>query len=95
MAGDPDDKSWLDADAVAARWDSFNQRFSSHYRLSDGQKGRLTTLINGASSHDAILDLPALPEGVDFAALSLDETIAFDNDCKATQNRRDTQNGGL
>ena len=82
MAGDPDDKSWLDADAIAARWDSFNRRFGSHYRLSDGQKGRLTTLIDGASSHDAILDLPELPEGVDFPALNLDETIAFDKTAK-------------
>ncbi len=82
MAGDPDDKSWLDADAIAARWDSFNRRFSNHYRLSDSQKGRLTTLIDGASSHDAVLDLPELPEGVDFSALSLDETIAFDKAAK-------------
>jgi len=78
MAGDPDDKSWLDADAVAARWDTFNSRFSSHYGLNDGQKNRLTNMINGASSHDAVLDLPKLPEGVDFAAAKLDKTISFD-----------------
>lgn len=82
MAGDPDDKSWLDADAVSARWDNFNERFSNHYRLSDGQKNRLTTMINGASSHDAVLDLPKLPEGVDFAALKLDKTISFDATAK-------------
>lgn len=78
MAGDPDDKSWLNADSVAARWDTFNQRFSSHYGLNDGQKSRLTTMIEGASSHDAVLDLPKLPEGVDFAELKLDKTISFD-----------------
>ena len=78
MSGDPDDKSWLNPDAVAARWDNFNQRFSSHYKLSDGQKAQLTKLINGASSHDAVLDMAKLPDGVDFAALKLDKTIAFD-----------------
>ena len=78
MAGDPDDTSWLDADSVAARWDTFNGRFSSHYGLSDSQKNRLTTMINGAGSHDAVLDLPTLPEGVDFTVLKLDETISFD-----------------
>lgn len=78
MSGDPDDKAWLNPDAVAARWDSFNQRFSSHYKLNDGQKAQLTKLINGASSHDAVLDLTKLPEEVNFAALKLDRTIAFD-----------------
>ena len=78
MTGDPDDKSWLDPDTVAARWDNFNQRFSSHYQLSDGQKSQLTKLIDGVSSHDALLDLPELPEGVDFAVLKLDNTILFD-----------------
>ena len=82
MAGDPDDKSWLDADSVAARWDTFNQRFSSHYGLNDGQKNRLTTLINGAASYDAILGLTKLPEGVDFAAVRLDKTISFDATAK-------------
>ncbi len=82
MAGDPDNKSWLDADAVAARWDTFNNRFSSHYGLSDSQKSRLTTMINGAASHDAVLDLAKLPEGVDFAALKLDKTISFDATAK-------------
>ncbi len=78
MAGDPDDKSWLNADSVAARWDTFNKRFSNHYGLSDSQKSRLTTIIDGSKSHDAVLDLPSLPEGVDFAALKLDKTISFD-----------------
>lgn len=78
MTGDPDDQSWLNADSVAARWDSFNKRFSSHYRLNDNQKARLTALIDGAKSHDALLDLTALPDGVDFAAAKLDNTISFD-----------------
>ena len=82
MAGDPDDKSWLNADSVAARWDTFNKRFSSHYGLGDSQKSRLTTLIDGAKSYDAVLDLPSLPEGVDFAALKLDKTISFDAKAK-------------
>ena len=51
MSGDPDDKLWLDPDSVAARWDSFNQRFSRHYQLNDGQKSQLKKLLDGASSH--------------------------------------------
>ena len=82
MAGDPDDKSWLDADSVSARWDTFNKRFSSHYGLSDSQKNRLTTMIDGTASHDAVLDLSTLPAGVDFAALKLDKTISFDATAK-------------
>ena len=78
MTGDPDDKSWLNADTVAARWDNFNQRFSSHYNLSDGQKSQLSRLINGAASHDAVLDLTKLPDGVDFSGARLDNTIKFD-----------------
>lgn len=78
MSGDPNDKSWLNPDSVAVRWDNFDQRFSRHYKLSDGQKAQLTKLINGASSHDAVLDLPKLPDGVDFAALKLGKTISFD-----------------
>ncbi|MDA1231552.1 MAG: hypothetical protein O2856_12320 [Planctomycetota bacterium] len=78
MTGDPDDKSWLNADSVAARWDTFKKRFSSHYGLNDGQKARLTTLIDGASSHDAVLDLAALPQGVDFSAAGLEKIISFD-----------------
>ena len=82
MSGDPDDKLWLDPDSVAARWDSFNQRFSRHYQLNDGQKSQLKKLLDGASSHDAILDVTKLPEGVDFTALKLDKTISFDATAK-------------
>lgn len=82
MSGDPDDKLWLDPDSVAARWDSFNQRFSRHYQLHDGQKSQLKKLLDGASSHDAILDVTKLPEGVDFTALKLDKTISFDATAK-------------
>ena len=82
MSGDPDDKSWLNPDAVAARWDIFSQRFSRHYQLSDGQKSQLKKLIDGASSHDAVLGITKLPEGVDFTALRLDKTISFDGAAK-------------
>ncbi|HQX50962.1 MAG TPA: hypothetical protein PLY87_05340 [Planctomycetaceae bacterium] len=78
MTGDPDDRSWLDPNKVAARWDDFNKRFSSHYKLNDGQKARLTQMIDGANSFDAVLTLKVLPEGVDFAAAKLDKIIAFD-----------------
>mgnify|MGYP003346569319 CR=1 FL=1 len=38
MAGDPDDKGWLDVDLVGARWDSWKQRFSKHYGRSEERR---------------------------------------------------------
>lgn len=82
MTGDPDDLSWLNADKVAARWDGFNKRFSDHYRLNDSQRARLTQLIDGSSTYEAVLDLEELPDGVDFAAARLDKVISFDPSAK-------------
>ncbi|HCP12910.1 MAG TPA: hypothetical protein DIT89_11300 [Planctomycetaceae bacterium] len=76
MAGDPDDKGWLDVDLVGARWDSWKQRFSKHYGLNDSQLGSLTRLIDGSSEYAAQLD--ALPAGVDFKAAGQDKVIRFD-----------------
>jgi uncharacterized membrane protein YphA (DoxX/SURF4 family) len=76
MAGDPDDKGWLDVDLVGARWDSWKQRFSRHYGLNDSQLGVLTRLIDGSSEYAAQLD--ALPAGVDFKAAGQDKVIRFD-----------------
>lgn len=76
MAGDPDDKSWLDPDAVSARWDAWKQRFSKHYGLNESQQGALTRLIDGSAEYAAQLD--KLPEGVDFKAAGQDKVIRFD-----------------
>jgi hypothetical protein len=35
MTGDPDDKSWLDEELVAKRWDQWKSRFAAHYGLDD------------------------------------------------------------
>jgi len=76
MAGDPDDKSWLDPDTVSARWDAWKQRFSRHYGLNESQQGALTRLIDGATEYAAQLE--KLPEGVDFKAAGQDKVIRFD-----------------
>lgn len=76
MAGDPDDKSWLNADTVGARWDAWKQRFIKHYGLNDSQQGALTRLIDGSAEYAAQLD--KLPEGVDFKAAGQDKVIRFD-----------------
>jgi len=76
MAGDPDDKSWLDADTVGVGWDAWKQRFIRHYGLNDGQQGALTRLIDGSAEYAAQLD--KLPKGVDFKAAGQDKVIRFD-----------------
>jgi uncharacterized membrane protein YphA (DoxX/SURF4 family) len=80
MTGDPDDKSWIDAETVAQRWDQWKNRFASHYGLNESQSARLTTLLDGAPAFAAALD--SLPEGVDFKALRLENIISFDPKAK-------------
>ena len=63
MAGDPDDLDWLDADKVTAKWDAWQKRFGSHYKLSAPQISRLNQLVNGSEVIVAKLD--SLPDGVD------------------------------
>ncbi len=82
MTGDPDDKSWLDPETVAARWDGWQRRFVTHYALSNSQAAELDKLVNGSASYEAILDLPASPEGVDFASAKLKDTVSFDSKAK-------------
>jgi uncharacterized membrane protein YphA (DoxX/SURF4 family) len=76
MAGDPDDKSWLDPDTVSGRWDAWKQRFIRHYGLNESQQGALTRLIDGSSEYAAQLD--KLPDGVDFKAAGQDKVIRFE-----------------
>ena len=80
MTGDPDDKSWLDEESVATRWDQWKNRFASHYALDEKQVVRLNALVNGPTAFAASLE--ALPEGVDFKAAKLDGTISFDGKAK-------------
>ncbi|MFN5896883.1 MAG: hypothetical protein ACK48Y_05115 [Planctomyces sp.] len=76
MAGDPDDKSWLDPDTVSGRWDAWKQRFIRHFGLNESQQGALTRLIDGSSEYAAQLD--KLPDGVDFKAAGQDKVIRFE-----------------
>jgi len=92
MTGDPDDKSWLDEELVAARWDKWKNRFSAHYGLNDSQTARLSQLTDGVAAF--AVPLEALPEGVDFKSVpddgklkNLEPTISFD--AKAKQLRVD------
>lgn len=80
MTGDPDDKSWLDEELVASRWDQWKSRFISHYGLDDKQASRLTSLLDGASAFVSPLESP--PEGVDFKAARLDSIVSFDAKAK-------------
>ena len=78
MTGDPDEKAWLDYEAVAARWDDWHQRFLNHYPdLTDSQKKQLDILINGPEDFRAILKLKELPKGVTIGR-SLSKVIKFD-----------------
>lgn len=77
LTGDPDDLQWMNADVVAARWDSWRNRFASHYRLDDRQKSRLNQMVDGASAFVAPLEV--LPPEVDFKAARVDGTVTFDS----------------
>ena len=63
MTGDPDGLGWLDYDNVANRWDRFEERFADHYDLDDGQRSRLTQIINGSEAFTA--PVAKLPDNVD------------------------------
>ncbi|MBW3543773.1 MAG: hypothetical protein KY476_26290, partial [Planctomycetes bacterium] len=62
LAGDPDELDWLDYDAVAARWDAWQQRFADHYDLSDEQRKHLAEMIDGPETISA--ELTHWPAGV-------------------------------
>lgn len=63
MTGDPDDLGWLDYDAMSARWDGWQNRFSRHYGFTAEQQAELAQLLDGPPVHQARLE--ALPDGVD------------------------------
>ncbi len=76
MTGDPDDLTWLDYEQVSARWDSWRERFTKHYGLSDEQVARLNNLVDGPTNH--AVKLSALPESVPLndPRTSTDESLA-------------------
>jgi uncharacterized membrane protein YphA (DoxX/SURF4 family) len=76
MTGDPDGMNWLDPKLVGLRWDSWKQRFATHYKLSESQQSALSRLIDGSPAYAAALE--SLPTEVDFKALNLDKIISYD-----------------
>lgn len=80
MPGDPDDLDWLDADKVSARWDSWRDKFTSHYALDEKQSARLNELVDGPKSFAVALD--SLPKGVAFEKGSLAKVVSFDAKAK-------------
>jgi len=82
QAADPDDLDWLDPDWVARRWDSWHNRFLSHYgeSLTDRQKANLNILINGRKTYTATLD--ALPEGLEIST-NPGSTLSYNREKKS------------
>lgn len=94
LAGDPDDLSWLEAQAidpdakdkrywvpgVERQWDEWQARFVDHYGLTDRQQARLNTWINGSKTFE--VELAQLPESVDFEALGLKNYISYNAEKK-------------
>ncbi|MCA9216929.1 MAG: DoxX family protein [Planctomycetales bacterium] len=66
MAGDPDDLDWLDADKVIAKWEDWQTRFTTYYKLDKKQTTSLDRLLNGTS--EIAVKLETLPDGIDLAA---------------------------
>lgn len=60
LAGDPDDMDWLDVAKTEKNWSQWQKRFERHYRLSDGQKKKLNTMINGAATYE--VEVEAVPD---------------------------------
>lgn len=61
LAGDPDEKAWLNVANVEKRWHRWQKRFEKHYGLNDSQKQRLNILINGSKTFEVEID--EVPEG--------------------------------
>ena len=60
MIGDADELNWLDYDTMAAKWDLWAQRFTSHYGLDEKQQAALTKLLEGTERQTR--NIKALPE---------------------------------
>lgn len=79
MTDDPDELSWLDEKAVAARWDVWKEDFTRHYGLSKEQQTRLDLLIDGPKEYRVALE--ALPAGVEIPD-ELKKDLRFDAKAK-------------
>lgn len=75
MTDDPNDFAWLDADQVAAKWDTWADLFARHYGLDEKQQARLTELLEGPKEFKVAL--AKLPAGVEIPK-ALAKTVKFD-----------------
>ena len=79
MTGDPDDRSWLDYDAVDQRWNDRYRRFTAYYDLSDAQTRRLNELFTGPKDFQA--EVEEFPEGAKVPA-KLKDFVQFNPQTK-------------
>lgn len=78
LTGDPDDLLWLDYGHMSQKWDQWQAEFVAHYQLDDGQRQRLTRLLDGAPQY--VAELPAIPEVARETFEKYDNIITFDAD---------------
>ncbi len=81
MTGDPDDLRWLDIDGMTKKWQTWRERFTTHYRLSEDQKHDFDRLMDGTESFE--VDLATLPPGLDLAKVDGVNKEAFAYDAEA------------
>lgn len=77
MVPDPDGLDRLDYDKTAANWDNWYERFKAHHPdLTDEQKRKIETLLNGSANWAE--PLAVLPAGVDLTKFSFAKVKAPD-----------------
>jgi uncharacterized membrane protein YphA (DoxX/SURF4 family) len=80
MTGDPDDLQWLDHAAMSRKWEIWQQRFVSHYNLTEEQQARLQRLLDGPAEVTAAVE--TIPESAQAALDKLKGVVTFDADRK-------------
>jgi uncharacterized membrane protein YphA (DoxX/SURF4 family) len=80
MTGDPDDLRWLDYAAMSRKWADWQQRFVSHYSLTEEQQSRLQRLLDGPPQVTATVE--TIPESAQAALDKLKGVVTFDTDKK-------------
>lgn len=66
--------------AVEQRWDAWQKEFEKNYRLSDRQKARLNTWLNGSKTFE--VELAELPPQVDLEELRLTSVVKYNTEKK-------------
>jgi uncharacterized membrane protein YphA (DoxX/SURF4 family) len=76
MTGDPDDLQWLDYDAMSDKWDQWQQRFVSHFDLTEAQQAQLQQLLDGPPHVTATVE--SIPDSAQAALEKLKGVVTFD-----------------